>query len=196
MSGYSDEAFDGAEESFDKLGTNGRNKTVRPEPVEGHRMLPETQMLRLQVDELNAEYAAALDERRFEAWPDFFIEAGRYTLQARENFDRGLPLALMDLESRGMMKDRVYGITQTIYHAPYYTRHVIGPARVLERVGSRVMAQSHYAVFRTRPGDSSEVYNVGRYIDDILQTPEGLKFKSRLVVYDSEMVLNSLIYPI
>ena len=39
-------------------------------------------------------------------------------MQARENFDRGLPLALIALESRGMMKDRVYGITQTIYHGP------------------------------------------------------------------------------
>jgi salicylate 5-hydroxylase small subunit len=52
-------------------------------------------------------------------------------VQARENFDRQLPLSLMALESKGMMKDRVYGITQTIYHGPYYTRHVVGPARVL-----------------------------------------------------------------
>ena len=65
----------------------------------------------------------------------FFVEEGQYRVQARENFDRGLPLALIALESRGMMKDRVYGITQTIYHAPYYTRHVVGPAQVLEEGG-------------------------------------------------------------
>jgi salicylate 5-hydroxylase small subunit len=40
------------------------------------------------------------------------------------------------------------------------------------------------------------VYNVGRYVDEIMRTPAGLKFASRLCVYDSEMVLNSLIYPI
>ena len=40
------------------------------------------------------------------------------------------------------------------------------------------------------------VYNVGRYIDEIVRTPAGLKLASRLCVYDSEMVLNSLIYPI
>jgi salicylate 5-hydroxylase small subunit len=95
-----------------------------------------------------------------------------------------------------MMKDRVYGVTQTIYHAPYYTRHVVGPARVLGEEGGRVRAQSSYAVFRTRPGDASEVYNVGRYIDEIVRTDGGLKFASRLCIYDSEMVLNSLIYPI
>jgi 3-phenylpropionate/cinnamic acid dioxygenase small subunit len=86
-------------------------------------------LLQLEVDQLNAAYAAALDEKRFDDWPEFFLEDGRYTVQARENFDRGLPLALMALESRGMMKDRVYGVTQTIYHGPYYTRHVVGPPR-------------------------------------------------------------------
>lgn len=153
-------------------------------------------LLQLEVDQLNAAYAAALDERRFDAWPGFFLEDARYTVQARENFDRGLPLALIALESRGMMKDRVYGITQTIYHGPYYTRHVVSPAQVLGEEGGRIRAQAHYAVFRTRPGDASEVYNVGRYIDAIERTPEGLRFASRTCVYDSEMVLNSLIYPI
>lgn len=153
-------------------------------------------LLQLEVDQLNAAYAAALDEKRFADWPLFFVEDGQYKLQARENFDRGLPLALIALESRGMMKDRVYGITQTIYHGPYYTRHVVSPARVLSDEGSRIMAQSNYAVFRTRPGDATEVYNVGRYIDEIERTEAGLLFRSRLCVYDSEMVLNSLIYPI
>ena len=160
----------------------------------------EALVLQMQVDQLNAAYAAALDEKRFDDWPEFFMEHGRYTLQARENFDRGLPLALMALESQAMMKDRVYGVTQTIYHGPYYTRHVVSPAQVVTREGSgdgeRVSTQAHYAVFRTRPGGASEVYNVGRYIDEIVRTPAGLKFASRLCVYDSEMVLNSLIYPV
>lgn len=157
-------------------------------------------LLQHEIDRLNAEYAAALDERRFDDWPAFFVEDGQYVVQARENFDRGLPLALIALESRGMMKDRVYGVTHTIYHGPYYTRHVVGPARVLPAQdgdeGGLVRAQANYAVFRTRPGDSSEVYNVGRYVDEIVRTPGGLRLRSRRCIYDSEMVLNSLIYPI
>ena len=108
--------------------------------------------LQLEIDQLNAAYAAALDERRFDDWPAFFLEDGRYTVQARENFDRKLPLALIDLESQGMMKDRVYGITQTIYHGPYYTRHLLSPAQVLGQEGERIRSQAHYAVFRTKPG--------------------------------------------
>ena len=153
-------------------------------------------LLQLEIDQLNAAYAAALDERRFDDWPGFFLPEGQYKVQARENFDRQLPLALIALESQGMMKDRVYGITQTIYHGPYYTRHVVSPAQVLGEEDGHIRAQAHYAVFRTRPGDASEVYNVGRYIDTIARTPAGLKLASRLCVYDSEMVLNSLIYPV
>jgi salicylate 5-hydroxylase small subunit len=156
----------------------------------------ESLRLEQEINRLNADYAAALDDGRFDDWPGFFTEDATYKVQSRENHERKLPLALIALESRGMMKDRVYGVTQTIYHAPYYTRHVVGPARVLDEVEGRVRAQSHYAVFRTRPGDASEVYSVGRYVDEIVRTGDGLKFTSRLCVYDSEMVLNSLIYPI
>lgn len=153
-------------------------------------------VLQQEVDQLNAAYAAALDEKRFEEWPEFFMEDGRYKVQARENFDRGLPLALMALESRGMMKDRVYGVTQTIYHGPYYMRHIISPARILSQEGDVVKAEANYAVFRTKPGGVSEVYNVGRYIDELIKKDGSLKFRSRLCVYDSEMILNSLIYPV
>lgn len=156
----------------------------------------DTLLLHHEINQLNAAYAAALDEQRFDDWPGFFLENARYTVQARENFDRGLPLALIDLESQGMMKDRVYGITQTIYHAPYYMRHLVSPARVTEQQDGLIRAQANYAVFRTKPGGVSEVYNVGRYIDELVRVEGSLKFQSRRCVYDSEMVLNSLIYPV
>ena len=158
-------------------------------------------LLHHDINQLNTAYAAALDDKRLDDWPLFFVEEGHYKLQARENFDRGLPLALMALESQGMMKDRVYGITQTIYHGPYYMRHVLSPARITTKSrqagdGDVINTETNYAVFRTKPGNVSEVYNVGRYIDELVRVEGVLKFKSRLAVYDSEMVLNSLIYPV
>jgi salicylate 5-hydroxylase small subunit len=156
----------------------------------------ESIMLHHRVDQLNAAYAAALDEKRFNDWPLFFLEDAVYKIQARENFDRGLPLCLMDLESQGMMKDRIYGAINTIYHGPYYMRHIVGPARIFSVDGEVIKAQANYAVFRTKPGATSEVYNVGRYIDEIVDVGGELKIKSRHCVYDSEMILNSLIYPI
>ena len=88
-------------------------------------------------------------------------------MQARENHERGLPLALMALKSRGMMKDRVYGVTQTIFHVLYYPRHVVTPARIVAIEEGVIRAEANHAVFRTRPAGVGEVYHVGHYIDQV-----------------------------
>ena len=95
-----------------------------------------------------------------------------------------------------MLKDRVYGATDTIFHDPYYQRHVVGAPRVLSVDAGRIVSEASYAVFRTKPNQLTTVYNVGRYEDVIRRTPDGLKFESRLCIFDSELIPNSLIYPI
>jgi salicylate 5-hydroxylase small subunit len=66
--------------------------------------------------------------------------------------------------------------------------------RIVEN--GRIHAEANYAVFRTKLDKASTVFNVGRYIDTIVQTPQGWKFAERLCVYDSEMIPNAIIYPI
>ena len=95
-----------------------------------------------------------------------------------------------------MLKDRVYGIRETLFHDPYYQRHVVGAPLIRATGSDRFESEANYAVFRTKLSQESTVFNVGRYIDVIVRTPEGLKFASRLCVYDSEMIPNSIIYPI
>jgi len=97
-----------------------------------------------------------------------------------------------------MIHDRVYGINETLYHDPYYQRHIIGTPRILsvEQDGARIQAEANYAVIRTKYDGESTVFNAGFYRDLIVRTPEGLKLQSRLCVYDSEMIANSIIYPI
>jgi salicylate 5-hydroxylase small subunit len=148
------------------------------------------------IQQLYADYASAVDSGQWDLWPEFFTEQCVYKLQPRENFERGFPLATLFLTSKAMLKDRVYGITETIYHDPYYQRHVVGAPIVRKVEDGRIYAEANYAVFRTKFDKESTVYNVGRYIDTMVQTPEGLKFAERICVYDSEMIPNSIIYPI
>lgn len=146
--------------------------------------------------QLNARYAAVLDGGDWEAWPEFFVEQCRYTVVPRENHERNLPLAVMDFESKGMLKDRVYGIKETLFFDPYYQRHVIGLPFITYLDDAVIEAETNYAVLRTKTEQMSDVYNTGRYLDRIVRTPHGLRFESRICVYDSEMIPNSLIYPI
>jgi salicylate 5-hydroxylase small subunit len=145
---------------------------------------------------LYTDYASALDSGEWDRWPEFFTETCTYKLQPRENFERGFPLATLWFDSKGMLKDRVYCIRETLFHDPYYQRHVVGAPRVLATDGNRINAEANYAVFRTKLSQETTVFNVGRYLDVIQRTPEGLKFESRLCIYDSEMIPNSIIYPI
>ena len=149
---------------------------------------------------LYSDYAMVCDSSEWEKWPDFFVEEGIYRLQPRENFDQGLPLCLLALESKNMIRDRVYGVKETMYHDPYYQRHIVGTPRVLSvqkgPEGERITSEANYCVIRTKYDGESMVFNVGFYRDHIVRTGGGLKFLSRLCVYDSEMIANSIIYPI
>ena len=145
---------------------------------------------------LYADYALAVDSGQWDLWPEFFTEQCVYKLIPRENHERGFPLCTLSFTSKGMLKDRVYGIKETLYHDPYYQRHVVGAPVVRKVEDGRIHAEANYAVFRTKLDKESTVFNVGRYIDTLVQTPEGLKFAERLCVYDSEMIPNAIIYPI
>ena len=148
------------------------------------------------IQQLYADYASAVDSGQWDLWPEFFTEQCVYKLQPRENHERGFPLCTLLLTSKGMLKDRVYGIRETLYHDPYYQRHVVGAPIVRQVEDGRIHSEANYAVFRTKYDKESTVFNVGRYIDTIVHTPEGFKFAERLCVYDSEMIPNSIIYPI
>ena len=149
------------------------------------------------LQQLYSDYASAVDSGQWELWPEFFTVDGVYKLQPRENHERGFPLATLAFDSKGMLKDRVYGIRETLFHDPYYQRHVVGVPLVHKvDADGRIHCEANYAVLRTRLSKESTVFNVGRTLDEVVSTPEGLKFASRLVVYDSEMIPNSLIYPI
>ena len=146
-----------------------------------------------QIGQLYADYAAALDAGMGQV-ARLLCRGLRLQSGAARESRTGFPLATMSFESRGMLKDRVYGATDTIFHDPYYQRHVA--PRVLSVDAGRIASEASYAVFRTKPNQLTTVYNVGRYEDVIRRTPDGLKFESRLCIFDSELIPNSLIYPI
>jgi salicylate 5-hydroxylase small subunit len=146
--------------------------------------------------QLYADYARAVDSGQWDLWPEFFVDDCVYRLVPRENHERGLPLATLAFESKAMLRDRVYGIRETLFHDPYYQRHVVGAPLVHSNSAERIESEANYAVFRTKLDELSTVFNVGRYLDVVVATPNGLRFASRIVVYDSEMIPNSIIYPL
>lgn len=152
--------------------------------------------LRFEVEDLYARYIACVDSRNLDPWPDFFTDPCLYKLAPRENHDRGLPLATLAFESRGMLKDRVYAATQTLFHQPYYQRHILSGLRIVEADESGLKCEANYLVIRTKLWEPSEIFNSGRYLDKLVRQDGELKFAEKICVFDSELIANSIIYPI
>ena len=152
--------------------------------------------LRLELEELYAEYVACLDEERFEEWPEFFTDDAVYRIIPRENFERGLPIATLHCESKGYLKDRVVAIRQTAVYGPRYMRRLVSNIRILGRKDGWLEVRANYAAFETLRDELTRVFSVGRCHDKLVVADDRLKFKEKLVIFDSELIPNSLIYPL
>jgi salicylate 5-hydroxylase small subunit len=150
---------------------------------------------RLAIEDLYAAYATALDERRYDDWLALFVEDCTYRLVSRENFERGLALSLLSFESKGMLQDRVFGIRETLFHEPYYQRHIVSSFR-MRAADDGYVVEANYLVSRTKAGELTEVYSTGRFRDRIVEIDGALRFAEKRAIYDSELIPNSLIYPI
>ncbi len=149
-----------------------------------------------EVQALHLRYAHILDSNDFAIWPDLFTSECIYKIQSRENFDAGLPLCILSFESQAMLRDRVYGAQNTIYHDPYSQRHIVSAPLITSVDGDAVEAETAYLVIRTHRDQLPEILSAGRYIDRMVRADGALKFASRVCVFDNDLIANSLIKPI
>jgi 3-phenylpropionate/cinnamic acid dioxygenase small subunit len=156
----------------------------------GHREL------RLELEELYADYIACLDDERFEEWPDFFTEDCLYRIVPRENDECGLPLATWLSEGKGYLADRIVAIRRTSMYAPRSIRRIVTGIRILGWSGDTLEVHANFASFETLTDELTRVFIVGRYRDKIAVVDGRLKFQEKLCVFDSLLVPNSLIYPL
>ena len=152
--------------------------------------------LRIEIQDLMSAYAAVLDAGNLDQWPEFFVDDAFYQVIPRDNYDRGLPLALIRCESKGMLRDRVHAIRQTLMYEPRYLRHVISGIRVLGQDERGIRAEANYAVFETPLNEPTRVFNVGRYLDRIVRAEGHLKFAEKHCIFDSLLIPNSIVFPI
>ena len=145
----------------------------------------------LDVIELNACYGDALDRFDLVAWQALFTPTAVYRAQARENFDRGLPLAAIYLDGYGMMTDRITGIEKTLVFAPRFTRHLIGLPKI-EGASSR----TPFIIVQTVTTGLPEILATGCYHDTLSSTSDGIRLAARNAVYDNALIPNSLVYPL
>ena len=141
------------------------------------------------------EYYTVLDDVRLDEWPPLFTEDCVYRVIPRENYEAGYTLSTIYAESRGMLVDRVMGMTRTQMYAPRYYRRFPGPLRIVSRDADSVRTRHNLLVVQTLIDKKSEIV-LSAVCHDVLVHDEGRnRLRERIVVFDSEMIPNSLIYP-
>lgn len=154
--------------------------------------------LQLKVENLLARYVHAIDDDRLEAWPDFFVENGRYQITTAENLERGLPLGIIYADSRAMLRDRVSALRHAnIYEAQRY-RHTVSSTVVQDVDAGTVRATSNFQVVRIMHSGESMLFASGRYLDRIRMQGDGgqAQFEEKIVVCDSRRVDTLLAIPL
>jgi salicylate 5-hydroxylase small subunit len=146
-----------------------------------------------EVRALYDDYAAALDAGDHAAWLDLFVDDASYVVVPLENVERGLPLATIRCESRGMLADRVDALVTTQFLARRITRHVITAVRpVGGGTGDRLETTASFLLLETIEGADTRVQCAGTYDDIVVVTAAGLRFAGKRAIYDAGLVPTSM----
>ena len=136
----------------------------------------------LELMQLNAAYAQAIDKDNLEAWPDFFTHDCIYKITSADNHKAGFAAGIVYADSQAMLRDRVTALrTANIYERQAY-RHIIG-LPVLGADGAS--AETPFIVVRIMRDGSSALFATGVYLDKLREVDGTLRFAERIVVCDS-----------
>lgn len=131
-----------------------------------------------------------------EAWPDFFSDECLYKIIPRANSDRGLPIAIMLSESRGGLIDRITAVRNTMVFAPRSVLLLFSGIRIVRKTGLILQTRSAFTVYQTLTDGLTSLLMAGRSFDLIDTSQPEWKFTERVVVYDSELLPATVIYPV
>jgi anthranilate 1,2-dioxygenase small subunit len=145
------------------------------------------------VYDLFAEYGALIDMAKFDEWLDLFAEECRYQIVPRENFDRGLPTALVFCDSRAMLEDRIRALREANKYNIHTDRHVIGLPRILD---DGLAAEAPFAVYQTDQEGETRLFATGLYRDRLVRAGSRLKIRDKLILLDTFAVPTLLATPL
>jgi 3-phenylpropionate/cinnamic acid dioxygenase small subunit len=149
-----------------------------------------------EVRTLYEEYAATLDAADYGAWLDLFVDDATYIVTARENVERGLPLATIRCDSKGMLADRIDALVTTQFHARRLGRHFVTAIRPVASNEMALETTANFLLVETIDGEDSRVQSVGSYADVIVPTAAGLRFVAKCAIYDAALVPTSVVVPL
>ena len=148
------------------------------------------------VQELLGEYGGLLDHGRYDDWLSLFAAECRYSVVPRENYDQGLPVALILCDTRFMLEDRIMALREANKYNIHIDRHLIGLPRILAVRPGEVDIEAPFAVYQTDQEGETRLFAAGLYRDRLETAGEGLRIADKLVLLDTSAVPTLLATPL
>jgi salicylate 5-hydroxylase small subunit len=100
-----------------------------------------------------------------------------------------------------MMRDRVYALEKANFYLARRWRHVLSPVHLVDpgptvEAGGRLVTRANFVVHETIGLRPTTVLATGQYRDVVTRDDDGLRFVERLCLNESELVPNSLVFPL
>ena len=140
-------------------------------------------------------YSACLDAGDFDRWPEFFTDDCRYRVMSAENHEDGLLHAPIYCDSKGMLLDRVSATRVMVYEHRRQRRFVTG-LRVTGQESGIIRATANILLTEAMIDRDPVLAFTGRFIDEIVETDAGLRFRDRLCLYDNYRIVQNLMFPV
>jgi 3-phenylpropionate/cinnamic acid dioxygenase small subunit len=151
---------------------------------------------RAAIHDLFAEYGALLDLAKYDEWLGLFAEECRYNVVSRENYDRGLPAALIFCDSRAVLEDRIRALREANKYNIHTDRHLIGLPRLVGTKAEGLMVEAPFAVYQTDQEGATRLFATGLYRDRLEPGGGMLKIRDKLVLLDTFAVPSLLAMPL
>jgi anthranilate 1,2-dioxygenase small subunit len=145
--------------------------------------------------DLYARYGALLDAAQYDEWLALFAAACSYHIVPRENWERGLPAALVFCDSRAMLEDRIRALREANRFNIHSDRHLIGLPRLIAETGA-LRVEAPFALYQTDQEGETRLFATGLYSDRLVDEEGGLRFRDKLILLDSFAVPSLLATPL
>lgn len=151
---------------------------------------------RNEIEELIYEYCQIVDNGDITKWPDFFTDNGSYYVYARDNYDRGLPVAFIMDDHKGKIKDRVTLIEKIWTYNFVYQRHQVSNILIKETEDHKLSCSANFSIYTTTREGKTDLFAVGRYEDILVFEDNKPKIEQRKVILDTYTLPSYFVYPL
>jgi anthranilate 1,2-dioxygenase small subunit len=151
---------------------------------------------RILIAELLARHGQLIDAGLLKPWMALFAKECSYRIVPRDNYDRGLPVTLLQCDNRAQLHDRVVALLEANKYNVHTDRHIVGTPTLVGRSAGVVTVEASFLVLQADAEGVGSVFAFGRYVDQIVSEDGEMRFRSKIAVVDNFEIPRAISTPI